>query len=129
MQAAGRLCHVMCPSFTVREHTHALYYACAHSKTMHSLFCITSEKLPYTTLSNIASRFVVPWNFRAALLCCRLAALSSRGCLLAIRWTYVSLPFFFFFFFLERVRQMNKGYYSTVQNRSLYCLAMSWGWR
>lgn len=57
------------------------------------------------------------------------AALSSRGCLLAIRWTYVSLPFFFFFFFLERVRQMNKGYYSTVQNRSLYCLAMSWGWR
>ena len=37
--------------------------------------------------------------------------------------------FLFFFFFLERVRQMNKGYYSTVQNRSLYCLAMSWGWR
>ena len=32
-------------------------------------------------------------------------------------------------FFLERVWQMNKGYYSTVQNRSLYCLAMSWGWR
>lgn len=23
---------------------------------------------------------------------------------------------------------MNKGYYSTVQNRSLYCLAMSWRW-
>ena len=39
----------------------------------------------------------------------------------------VSLPVFFFFF--ERVWQMNKGHYSTVQNRSLYCLAMSWGWR
>ena len=24
---------------------------------------------------------------------------------------------------------MNKGHYSTVQNRSLYCLDMSWGWR
>ena len=41
----------------------------------------------------------------------------------------MSLFLFFFFFFLERVGQMNKGYYSTVQNRSLYCLAMSWGWR
>ena len=39
----------------------------------------------------------------------------------------VSLPGFFFFF--ERVWQMNKGHYSTVQNRSLYRLAMSWGWR
>ena len=36
--------------------------------------------------------------------------------------SHVSLPVF------ERVRQMNKGYYSTVQNRSLYCLAMSWRW-
>ena len=41
----------------------------------------------------------------------------------------MSLFLFLFFFFLERVGQMNKGYYSTVQNRSLYCLAMSWGWR
>ena len=32
------------------------------SKTMHSLFCIMS---PYTTLCNIASRFILPWNFRA----------------------------------------------------------------
>ena len=39
------------------------------------------------------------------------------------------MSLFLFFFFLERVGQMNKGYYSTVQNRSLYCLAMSWGWR
>ena len=31
------------------------------SKTMHSLFCIMS---PYTTLCYIASRFILPCNFR-----------------------------------------------------------------
>ena len=36
------------------------------SKTLHSLFCITSKKLPYTTLCFIASRFIrLPCNFRA----------------------------------------------------------------
>ena len=46
------------------------------SKTMHSLFCIMS---PYTTLCNIASRFIL----RMALLGCRLAASHLRK---AARW-------------------------------------------
>ena len=57
----------MCSSFTVMKRTHALYYAPVRSKTMHSLFCITLKKLPYTTLRYTASRFILPWNFRARL--------------------------------------------------------------
>ena len=34
---------------------------------MHFLFCITSKKLPYTTLRYTALRFILPWNFRARL--------------------------------------------------------------
>ena len=47
---------------------------------MHSLFCITSSKLPYTTLCYIASRFILPWNLSARLY----YAAASRGCSLAI---------------------------------------------
>ena len=59
----------MCPSFTVMkrtyaQYTHTLYYVRVCSKTMHSLLCITSKKLPHTTLCYITSRFILPWNFR-----------------------------------------------------------------
>ena len=47
------------------QYTHILYYARVCSKTMHSLLCITSKKLPYTTLCYIALRFILPWNFCA----------------------------------------------------------------
>ena len=44
-----------------------------------------SVKLPYTTLCYIASRFILPWNFRALLSMLRPSSLaSSPGCLLAI---------------------------------------------
>ena len=44
-----------------------------------------SLKLPYTTLCYIASRFILPWNFRALLSMLPPSSLASlRGCLLAI---------------------------------------------
>ena len=41
------------------HYTHTIYYARVCSKTMHSLLCITSKKLPYTALCYIASRFIL----------------------------------------------------------------------
>ena len=44
-----------------------------------------SLKLPHTTLCYIASRFILPWNFRALLSMLPPSSLASlRGCLLAI---------------------------------------------
>ena len=55
-----------------------------HSKTIHSLFCITSS-LPYITLYYIDSRFFCPWNNRVRLYKLPPRSLaSSRGCSLAI---------------------------------------------
>ena len=52
--------------------THGSWILCSvsrvRSKTMHSRFCITSQRLPYiyiTILCYIHSRFFLPWNYRA----------------------------------------------------------------
>ena len=68
------------------------------SKTIHSLFCITSS-LPYISLYYIDSRFFCPWNNRVRLFKLPPRSLaSSLGCSLAINgglfywnWRVVSL--------------------------------------
>ena len=57
------------------------------SKTMHPPFCITSLKLPYTTLCYTASRFILPWKtwkFRARLH----YAAAWQGCSTALKVSY-----------------------------------------
>ena len=77
------------------KHPHSSWILCSvsrvRSKTMHSLFCITSW-LPYITLCYIDSRFFLPLEqSRTALLGCRLAASRLRE---AARWQQLkrSLP-------------------------------------
>ena len=49
------------------------------SKTMHSLFCITSQMLPYITICYIDTRFCLPLELSStSLLGCHLAALHLR---------------------------------------------------
>ena len=46
------------------KHAHGSWILCSvlrvRSKTMHSLFCITSQMLPYNTICYIDSRFFLP---------------------------------------------------------------------
>ena len=68
------------------KHPHSSWILCSvsrvRSKTMHSLFCITSS-LPYITLCYIDSRFfLLLEQSRMALLGCRLAASRLRARLL-----------------------------------------------
>ena len=71
--------------------THTLYYARVCSKTMHSLLCITSKKLPFTTLCYIASRFILMDVTKIS--SCRVNTSSRRG----IKQGFLLVLSFFYF--------------------------------
>ena len=66
-----------------QKHTHGSWILCSVlrvlSKTIHSRFCITSWKLPYTTIYCLASRFILPRNLRARRLAASLSFSLALG--------------------------------------------------